>query len=89
VQIVSIEGDARRELDVRVNNPSATVDDLARALDPTGARALLIDGRPADRDLDLIEGGLHEGAEVRFAPMSSSVRGPLAATEAGAEPATH
>ncbi len=79
MQIVSIEGDARRELDVRVNNPSATVDDLARALDPTGARGLLVDGRPADRDLDLVEGGLHEGAEVSFAAASTTGRGPLAA----------
>ena len=30
MQIVFIEGDTRREFDVRVNNPSATVDDLAR-----------------------------------------------------------
>ena len=74
---------------MRVNNPSATVDDLARALDPTGARALLIDGRPVDRDLDLIEGGLHEGAEVRFAPASLAGRGPLAATDLGVEPAAH
>jgi DNA segregation ATPase FtsK/SpoIIIE, S-DNA-T family len=89
VQIVSIEGDTRRELDVRVNNPSATVDDLARALDPTGARALLVDGRPADGDLDLIEGGLHEGAEVRFAPSSLAGRGPLAAADLAAEVPAH
>jgi S-DNA-T family DNA segregation ATPase FtsK/SpoIIIE len=67
VQIVFRDGDARRELDVRVNNPSATVDDLARALDPTGGRRLLIDDRPADGDFDLIEAGLHEGADVRLA----------------------
>ena len=65
VQIVYIDGDHRRELDVRVNNPAATVDDLARALDPTAAdRALLIGDRVADPDFDLAEAGLHEGAEV-------------------------
>jgi len=79
VQIVYIEGDTRRELDVRVNNPSATVDDLARALDPTGTRALLVGGRPADGDFDLLEAGLHEGVEVRFAPPDAAGRGPLAA----------
>jgi S-DNA-T family DNA segregation ATPase FtsK/SpoIIIE len=87
MQIVSVEGDARRELDVRVNNPSATVDDLARALDPTGTRALLVDGRPVDADLDLIEGGLHEGAEVRFAPSGVAARGPLAAARPGPDAA--
>ena len=30
MQIVYVAGDARRELDVRVNNPSATVADLVR-----------------------------------------------------------
>jgi hypothetical protein len=33
MQIVYVAGDARRELDVRVNSPSATVVDLVRALD--------------------------------------------------------
>lgn len=87
MQIVHIDGDARRELDVRVNNPSATVDDLAQALDPTRAdRALLVDGRPADPDVDLIEAGLHDGAEVRFGGQRAGARGLLAAgdTPAGA-----
>ncbi|HEX6418078.1 MAG TPA: FHA domain-containing protein, partial [Acidimicrobiales bacterium] len=80
MQIVHIDGDARRELDVRVNNPSATVDDLAQALDPARAgRALLVDGRAADPDVDLIEAGLHEGAEVRFGGQGAGARGPLAA----------
>ena len=86
MQIVYIEGDTRRELDVRVSNPSATVDDLARALDPTGTRPLLIGGRPADGDFDLLEAGLHEGAEVRFAPAGGAGRGPLAAAPPGARP---
>jgi S-DNA-T family DNA segregation ATPase FtsK/SpoIIIE len=70
VQIVFADGgDRRRELDVRVNNPSATVDDLARALDPVSGeeRPLVIGGRLADRDFALVEAGLHEGAVVGFA----------------------
>ena len=70
MQIVYVAGDARRELDVRVNNPSATVADLLRALDPTAGddRTLLIGGRPADPDFELGEAGLHEGATVRLGP---------------------
>jgi S-DNA-T family DNA segregation ATPase FtsK/SpoIIIE len=68
MQIVYVAGDARRELDVRVNNPSATVADLVRALDPTASddRRLLIGGRPADPDFELGEAGLHEGAILRL-----------------------
>jgi S-DNA-T family DNA segregation ATPase FtsK/SpoIIIE len=93
VQIVFRDGDARRELDVRVNHPSATVDDLARALDPAGGRTVLIDGRPADRDVDLIEAGLHEGADVRFADGDHVTRGPFAPSalsgDTGEVPAGH
>jgi S-DNA-T family DNA segregation ATPase FtsK/SpoIIIE len=70
MQIVYVAGDARRELDVRVNNPSATVADLVRALDPevhAGDSTLLIDGQPADPDFELRESGLLEGATVRLA----------------------
>lgn len=78
MQIVYIDGDSRRELDVRVNNPSATVGDLTHALDPTaGDRALLVGDRVADPDFELTEAGLHEGAEVRFAPGPAGGRGPL------------
>jgi DNA segregation ATPase FtsK/SpoIIIE, S-DNA-T family len=80
VQIVYRDGDHRRELDVRVNNPSATVADLAGALDPAGAeRVLLIGDHAADPDFELVEAGLHEGAEVRFAGSGGPRRGPLAA----------
>ena len=80
MQIVYIDGDTRRELDVRVNNPSATVDDLARALDPTGGdRALLIGDHVADPDFELTEAGIHEGAEVRFGAHAAGARGPLRA----------
>ncbi|HYZ97599.1 MAG TPA: FtsK/SpoIIIE domain-containing protein, partial [Acidimicrobiales bacterium] len=74
MQIVYVAGDTRRELDVRVNAPSATVGDLVRALDPTAGddRTLLIDDRPADPDFDLTEAGLHEGAVVRLAPLASA-----------------
>jgi S-DNA-T family DNA segregation ATPase FtsK/SpoIIIE len=78
VQIVFIDGDHRRELDVRVNNPAATIDDLARALDPSAAdRALLIGERATDPDFDLAEAGLHEGAEVTFGAHPTGGRGPL------------
>ncbi|MGH9187871.1 MAG: FHA domain-containing protein, partial [Acidimicrobiales bacterium] len=97
MQIVYDDGERRRELDVRVNNPAATVADLAVALDPRLAgddRALVVDGAAADPDLELIESGLHEGAMVRFGrgtvgplggPLSGSVSGPAAtAWEGGA-----
>ncbi|HEX6419799.1 MAG TPA: FHA domain-containing protein, partial [Acidimicrobiales bacterium] len=87
MQIVFTEGDARRELDVRVNSPAATVDDLARALDPARAdRALLVDGRRVDGDLELAEAGLHEGAEVGFGGHRAGADGPLAALAAHAPP---
>ncbi|HET6953756.1 MAG TPA: FtsK/SpoIIIE domain-containing protein [Acidimicrobiales bacterium] len=69
MQIVFHDGHDRRELDVRINSPSATVGDLARALAPTAADApLIIGGQPVDADFDLTESGLHEGATVRFGP---------------------
>src|SRR5262245_54294277 len=76
MQIAYVAGDARRELDVRVNNPSATVADLVRALDPTAGadRSLLIDGRPADPDFELRESGLHEGATVTLGHRGSTPR---------------
>src|ERR671919_319375 len=66
MQIVYVAGDTRRELDVRVNNPAATVADLVRALDPTARddRTLLIGDQPVDPDFELGEAGLHEGAVV-------------------------
>ena len=73
VQIVFDDGAGRRELDVRVNVPIASVADLAHTLDATGAptpRPLLIDGRRVDPDLGFREAGLHEGAVVRFADDS-------------------
>jgi DNA segregation ATPase FtsK/SpoIIIE, S-DNA-T family len=76
VQIVYFDGRDRHELDVRVNNPSATVDDLALALDPRGGeRTLLVGDHPADPDFELTEAGLHEGAVVRFGPPRGADRG--------------
>jgi DNA segregation ATPase FtsK/SpoIIIE, S-DNA-T family len=90
MQIVYVAGDARRELDVRVNNPSATVADLVRALDPTAGddRALLIGDRPADPDFELAEAGLHEGATVRLGPAGATTRPEHAAVGAALTPVT-
>ena len=76
MQIVYVAGDTRRELDVRVNNPSATVADLVRALDPTAGpdRTLLIGGQAADPDFELTESGLHEGATVRLGQAGATTR---------------
>ncbi len=76
MQIVYVAGDARRELDVRVNNPSGTVADLVRALDPTAGadRTLLIDGQPVDPDFELRESGLHEGATVSLGHAGTTPR---------------
>ncbi len=82
MQIVYVAGDARRELDVRVNNPSASVADLVRALDPEAHdddRALLIGDHAADPDLELREAGLHEGAIVRLGDAGTTRRSELAA----------
>jgi DNA segregation ATPase FtsK/SpoIIIE, S-DNA-T family len=78
VQIVYFDGQSRHELDVRVNNPSATVDDLARALDPRGAeRTVLIGDHVADPDFELTEAGLHEGVIVRFGLPRAADRVPV------------
>ena len=76
MQIVYVAGDTRRELDVRVNNPSATVADIVRALDPTAGpdRTLLIGGQAADPDFGLTESGLHEGATVRLGQAGATTR---------------
>ena len=66
MQIVFDDGSQRRELDLRVNNPAATVADLADALGDTGERPLLIGDQRADPDLELVDAGLFEGAVVRF-----------------------
>jgi DNA segregation ATPase FtsK/SpoIIIE, S-DNA-T family len=90
MQIVYVAGDARRELDVRVNNPSATVADLVRALDPTAGddRTLLIGDRPADPDFELGESGLHEGATVRLGYAGATTRPERAAVGAAMAPVT-
>jgi len=86
VQIVFDDGAGRWDLDVRVNNPSATVADLARALgagsddDDGDDPRLLIGGQPAGPDLGLREAGLHEGALVEPAVGGRSATGPAAAT---------
>jgi DNA segregation ATPase FtsK/SpoIIIE, S-DNA-T family len=90
MQIVYVAGDARRELDVRVNNPSATVADLVRALDPTAGddRTLLIGDRPADPNFELGEAGLHEGATVRLGHAGATTRPEHAAVGAALTPVT-
>ena len=78
MQIVYFDGQSRHELDVRVNTPSATVDDLARALDPRGAeRTVVIGDHAADPDFELTEAGLHEGAIVRFGTPRAGDRAPV------------
>jgi S-DNA-T family DNA segregation ATPase FtsK/SpoIIIE len=87
VQIVFRDGDHRLELDIRVNNPSATVADLADALgDGTGGHTVLVGDHPADPDFELLEAGLHEGAEVRLAAPGTVGRGPLAGADVVAAP---
>jgi DNA segregation ATPase FtsK/SpoIIIE, S-DNA-T family len=78
MQIVYVAGDARRELDVRVSNPAATVADLIRALDPTASddRVLLIGNSQADPAFELSESGLHEGATVRLGHAATPVVAP-------------
>lgn len=71
VQIVLEDDGRRRELDVQVNHPSATVADLAVALDPVrgGERPLLIDEWQVEPELELRDTGLHEGAVVRVGAL--------------------
>jgi S-DNA-T family DNA segregation ATPase FtsK/SpoIIIE len=89
MQIVWVEGDVRRELDVRVNNPAATVGDLARALDPTRRRALVVGDRPVDADFELGEAGLHEGVEVRLVGPGEAPAGPWAGAFAAGAGSSH
>ncbi|HEY7072565.1 MAG TPA: FtsK/SpoIIIE domain-containing protein [Acidimicrobiales bacterium] len=69
MQLVYEDGAGRRELDVQLNHPSATVGDLASALRPEGGRLWIGDVQP-DPDMDLREAGLYEGALVRFGAAS-------------------
>jgi S-DNA-T family DNA segregation ATPase FtsK/SpoIIIE len=86
VQIVFVNGDDRRELDLRVNNPSATVADLVQALDPAAAAraqagaqaghayappALMVGDRVVDPEFELGEAGLHEGVVVSLTEAQS------------------
>jgi DNA segregation ATPase FtsK/SpoIIIE, S-DNA-T family len=77
MQIVFDDGHERRELDVRLNDPAATVADLIAALAPASARdrRLLIDDHVAPPELELVESGLHEGAQVRIADRRTSTAG--------------
>ena len=78
MQILFDDGLEPRELDLRVNDPGATVADLATALDPTATRPgrLLIGDHVAAAELELGESGLHEGAVVRFAEPRPADDGP-------------
>jgi S-DNA-T family DNA segregation ATPase FtsK/SpoIIIE len=85
VQVVLVGRGGRRELDVRVNNPAATVADLVEALDPeppsgSGAagRELVIGDQVADPDFELGEAGLHEGAVIRLEEAGAPGAGPVA-----------
>ncbi|HEY2703278.1 MAG TPA: FtsK/SpoIIIE domain-containing protein [Candidatus Dormibacteraeota bacterium] len=67
MQLVLTGGDCERELDLRINESSATVADLAVALGTAPAQGLLIGDHVASPSLGIGEAGLHEGAEVRTA----------------------
>jgi S-DNA-T family DNA segregation ATPase FtsK/SpoIIIE len=88
VQVVFVDGDRRRELDVRVNNPAATVSDLMDALDRQNGRdrQLLIGDQVADPEFELGEAGFYEGATIRLVDAPAAGRGPTAwAAPAAAE----
>lgn len=78
MQVVFVDGAQRRELDIRVNSPAATVADLVAALDPAsdGERVLLVGDQAVDPDFDLGEAGLYEGAVVRLGDAAATQRGP-------------
>ncbi|MEA2614964.1 MAG: segregation ATPase FtsK/SpoIIIE, family [Chloroflexota bacterium] len=78
VQLVLAGGDSERELDLRINESSATVADLCIALGTSPAQGLLVGDHVAGPALGLGEAGLYEGAEVRAAA------GPAFATTADA-----
>jgi S-DNA-T family DNA segregation ATPase FtsK/SpoIIIE len=69
MQIVVHDGTDRRELDVQLNDPDATVADLAAAIDPRGmsSHELIVDDHVVAPDLGLGECGLHDGADVAVA----------------------
>ena len=75
MQIVFDDGSQRRELDLRVNNPAATVADLADALGDTGERPLLIGDQRADPDLELVDAVCSRAPSSASAPAASSRRG--------------
>ncbi|HEX3607964.1 MAG TPA: FHA domain-containing protein, partial [Candidatus Dormibacteraeota bacterium] len=67
MQLVLAGGDSERELDVRINDSSGTVSDLAVALGSDPATGLLIGEHVVAPALGLGEAGLFQGAEVRAA----------------------
>jgi DNA segregation ATPase FtsK/SpoIIIE, S-DNA-T family len=89
VQIVVAHDGVEREVDLLLEDPRATVDDLLGALSGgrDGARGVVVEGRwfPADRLLDDLN--LHEGAVVRLAagppPAEPEVGGPDLCVVAG------
>jgi len=74
VQFVHDDGSVARELDLRIEDPSATVGDLMAVLAPDrgpAAGGLRVGDHVADPDLELAESGLYEGVVVGV------VEGPL------------
>jgi S-DNA-T family DNA segregation ATPase FtsK/SpoIIIE len=71
MQIVVDAGSEPCEVDVRINDPAATVSDLAAALRSTlpvpATAEPLIDGQPAGPRVELVDSGLCAGAEVVLA----------------------
>lgn len=80
MQLVLAGGDSERELDLRINDTSATVADLSVALGTSPGQGLLIGDHVAGAALGLGEAGIFEGAEVRAAA------GPALAAPAGSGP---
>src|SRR2546430_7160363 len=66
MQIVFRGQDGDYELDLMINDPAATVADLAAALPDNAGNSdvLVIGGRLAQRDLSLTEAGLYDGVVV-------------------------
>jgi DNA segregation ATPase FtsK/SpoIIIE, S-DNA-T family len=70
VQVVIAHDGVERELDLLLEDPHATVDDLLDALptDRGDATGIVVEGRWFDGDVEVADCNLHEGAVLSLAP---------------------
>jgi len=63
MHIVFRSNEGERELEVRLRNPQATLDDVIRVVQGRAAAdSIVVDGHPVSGSCPIADSGLHEGA---------------------------